>query len=101
MSDLSNLTGIIFSDVEGGYVSECPELGVASQGESVEEAWAMLVEAVELTLEDADEDEIRARLDGSYFSDAQFTEEELMEGLEEVESRPLLVQSDSLGAAGG
>ena len=101
MSRLSNLTGIIFSDVEGGYVSECRELGVASQGESVEEAWAMLVEAVELTLEDADEDEIRARLDGSYFSDPQFTEEELMEGLEEVESRPLLVQSDLLGAAGG
>ena len=101
MSDLSRLTGVIFSDVDGGYVSECPELGVASQGESIDEARAMLVEAVELTLETADEDEIRARLDGSYLSNPQFTEEELMEGLEEVESGPLLINSDLLGAAGG
>ena len=101
MSDLTKLTGVIFSDVDGGYVSECPELGVASQGESIEEARAMLIEAVELTLECADEDEIRARLDGSYVADSQFTEEELMEGLEEVESRPLLINADLLVAAGG
>lgn len=101
MSDLSNLTGVIFSDVDGGYVSECPELGVASQGDTIDEARAMLVEAVELTLECADEDEIRSRLDGSYFPNSQFTEEELMEGLEEVESRPLLINADLLGAAGG
>ena len=101
MIDLSNLTGVIFSDIEGGYVSECPELGGASQGETIDEAWAMLTEAVELTLEDADEDEIRSRLDGSYFSNSQFTEEELMEGLEEVVSRPLLISADLLGAAGG
>ena len=69
-----------------GMVSECPELGVASQGESVDEARAMLIEAVELTLQSADEDEIRARLNGSYDSISQFTEEELMEGLAEVES---------------
>ena len=61
----------------------------------------MLVEAVELTLECADDDEIRARLDGSYISNPQFSKEELMEGLEEVESRPLLVNLDLLGAAGG
>ncbi len=101
MSDLTKLTGVIFSDVDGGYVSECPELGVASQGESIEEARAMLIEAVELTLECADEDEIRARLDGSCVADSQFTEEELMEGLEEVESRPLLINADLLVAAGG
>ena len=101
MIDLANLTGIIFSDVEGGYVSECPELGVASQGETVEEAWAMLVEAVELTLDTTDEEEIRFILEGPHLSDSQFTEEELMEGLKEVETRPLLVQSDLLGAAGG
>lgn len=101
MIDLANLTGIIFSDIEGGYVSECPELGVASQGESVEEAWAMLVEAVELTLDTTDEEEIRAILEGAHLSNSQFTEEELMEGLEEVMSRRLVVQSDLLGAAGG
>ena len=101
MTQFPALTGVIFSDVEGGYVSECPELGVASQGESVEEAWAMLVEAVELTLDTTDEDEIRAILAGSHLSDSQFTEEELVEGLEQVASRPLVVQSDLLGAAGG
>lgn len=101
MIDLSNLTGVIFSDIEGGYVSECPELGIASQGETVDEAWAMLVEAVELTLDTTDEDEIRSILDGAHLTDSQFTEEEMMEGLKEVESRPLVVQSDLLGAAGG
>jgi predicted RNase H-like HicB family nuclease len=100
MNDLSDLTSIIFADADGGYVSECPELGVASQGESIDEARAMLVEAVELTLECADQDEIRSRLDGSYLSNSQFTEEELMEGLEEVESRPLPINADILGAAG-
>ena len=101
MSDLSRLTSVVFSDIDGGYVSECLELCVASQGESVDEARAMLIEAVELTLESADEDEIRARLNGSYVSISQFTEEELMEGLAEVESGPLLIKPDLLGAAGG
>lgn len=44
------------------YVATCPELGVASQGSSLEEAEAMLKEAVELLLEEADEAEIKRRL---------------------------------------
>ncbi len=36
------------------YVSWCPELDIASQGKSVEEAVVNLKEAVELYLEDAD-----------------------------------------------
>lgn len=36
------------------YVSHCPELDVASQGKSVEEALKNLKEAVELYLEDED-----------------------------------------------
>lgn len=36
------------------YVSLCPEIDVASQGKSVEEAVANLKEAVELYLEDED-----------------------------------------------
>ena len=36
------------------YVALCPELDVASQGDSVEEALANLKEAVELFLESAD-----------------------------------------------
>jgi predicted RNase H-like HicB family nuclease len=40
------------------YVSVCPELDVASQGATVEEARANLAEAVELFLEHADEAEV-------------------------------------------
>lgn len=36
---------------EGGYVSYCPELGVASQGESVEEAFANIGEAISTFLD--------------------------------------------------
>jgi len=44
------------------YVATCPELGVASQGRTGEEAELMLQEAVELLQEDADEAEIWRRL---------------------------------------
>lgn len=44
------------------YVALCPELDVASQGKTVEEAVANLKEAVELFLEAADPKEIRQRL---------------------------------------
>jgi len=51
---------IVFSAVyrlepEGGYSALCPELGVASQGETIEEAAANLKEAVKLYLESAKE----------------------------------------------
>jgi len=59
--DLPNLTAVI--EKEGKwYVATCPELGVASQGRTDEEAEAMLQEAVELLIEEADEAEIRRRL---------------------------------------
>ena len=44
------------------YVALCPELDVASQGETVEKARANLREAVELFLESADPKEIGQRL---------------------------------------
>jgi predicted RNase H-like HicB family nuclease len=44
------------------YVATCPELGVASQGRTFDEAEAMIQEAVELLLEEADEDKIKRRL---------------------------------------
>ncbi len=44
------------------YVSLCPELDIASQGQTVEEAQANLQEAVELFLESADPTEIQDRL---------------------------------------
>jgi len=47
---------------DDGYVSLCPELDVASQGDTVERARANLREAVELFLESADPAEIADRL---------------------------------------
>ena len=43
---------------ERWYVAHCIELGVVSQGKTIEEAQANLKEAVELYLEDFEEDEI-------------------------------------------
>ena len=58
---LPRLTAVI--EKEGKwYVAKCPELGVASQGRSIEEAEAMIQEAVELLIEEADEAEIKRRL---------------------------------------
>lgn len=45
----------------GGHVALCPELDVASQGDSVENASANLRAAVELVLETADPREIARR----------------------------------------
>jgi predicted RNase H-like HicB family nuclease len=45
-----------------GYVSLCPELDVASQGDTIEEARGNLAEAVSLFLETASPAEIEGRL---------------------------------------
>lgn len=50
-----------------GYVSLCPELDIASQGDSVEEAKANLAEAVGLFFETADASEIQNRLHSDVF----------------------------------
>jgi predicted RNase H-like HicB family nuclease len=47
---------------DDGWMALCPELDVASQGASIEEAKQNLREAVELFLESASEEEIRQRL---------------------------------------
>ena len=44
------------------YSSKCLELGVASQGKTQKDAYAMLAEAVELWLECASAKEIKRRL---------------------------------------
>ena len=49
------------------YVALCPELDIASQGPSVEEATANLKEAVELFLECADPKEVSQRLRSPIF----------------------------------
>ena len=58
---LPKLTAVIEKEDEW-FVATCPELGVASQGRTLDEAEAIIQEAVELLLEEADENEIRRRL---------------------------------------
>jgi predicted RNase H-like HicB family nuclease len=52
--DIFGYTAIVWKETEG-YVSRCPELGVASCGDSFEDAVFNLREAVELYLENAKE----------------------------------------------
>ncbi len=59
--ELPALSAVIQKE-ERWYVSTCPELGVASQGKTRKEAYAMLAEAVELWLEAATAKEIKRRL---------------------------------------
>jgi predicted RNase H-like HicB family nuclease len=54
-------TAIIEREDEG-FVALCPELDVASQGDTIEEARANLQEALELFLETASPEEIDQRL---------------------------------------
>ena len=49
------------------YVSLCPELDIASQGGTVEEARANLVEALTLFFETADASEVERRLHEDVF----------------------------------
>lgn len=55
------LTAIIEREGDG-YVSLCPELDIASQGDTVEEARENLREAIELFFESASAAEIQTRL---------------------------------------
>ena len=55
------LTAIIEKEVDG-YVALCPEVDVASQGDTVSEARKNLQEALELFFETASPDEIKERL---------------------------------------
>ncbi len=50
-----------------GFVTLCPEVDVASQGDTVEEARSNLKEAVELLLETASPAEITERLHGETY----------------------------------
>ena len=60
------LTAII--EREGnGYVSLCPELDIASQGDTVEQARENLKEALELFFETASREEIKQRLHNDIF----------------------------------
>lgn len=56
-----HLTAIIERDGDG-FVGLCPELDIASQGDTVREARANLVEVVQLFLEVAPDAEIHRRI---------------------------------------
>ena len=60
------LTAIIQREGDG-YVSLCPELDVGSQGDSVDEARANLVDAVEGFFEVASKQEVEQRLSGERY----------------------------------
>ncbi len=52
----------IIEKEEGGYVSLCPQLDIASQGDTVAQARMNLQEALELFFETASTEEITQRL---------------------------------------
>jgi predicted RNase H-like HicB family nuclease len=55
------LTALIERDGDG-YVSLCPELDIASQGDTIEQARENLKEALELFFESASPEEVKTRL---------------------------------------
>ena len=61
MNQIHRLTAFIEREGDG-YVSLCPELDLASQGRTIEEARRNLIEALELFFETADPSEIKQRL---------------------------------------
>lgn len=63
MQGSQRLTAIIEREDEG-FVSLCPELDIASQGSSIEEARANLIEALTLFYEAADPSEVKRRYHG-------------------------------------
>ena len=60
MEQTRRLTAIIERE-DDGYVSLCPELDIASQGATIEEARANLVEALTLFFETASVAEVQQR----------------------------------------
>jgi len=61
LDKLQQFTAIIERDGDG-FTSLCPQLDIASQGDTAEEARTNLIEALELFFEAADPAEIQERL---------------------------------------
>ncbi len=58
---------VVIEREEDMYVALCPELDIASQGETIEESRKNLKEAIELFLETASAQEVRERLHDEVF----------------------------------
>jgi len=65
MKSIQKLTAIIEREGDG-YISLCPELDLASQGDNIEEARQNLIQALELFFETADPSEVKNRLHTNY-----------------------------------
>jgi predicted RNase H-like HicB family nuclease len=63
---MRQFTAVIERD-EDWYVALCPELDIASQGKSVEEARRNLIEAIELFFEVASPSEVQERIHSEVF----------------------------------
>ena len=61
MNKKIELTAVIEKE-DNVYISHCPELDIASQGKTQEEAKSNLIEALELFYETASENEISKQL---------------------------------------
>ena len=66
MKATRQLTAIIEREADS-YVALCPELDIASQGDTVESARTNLIEALELFFESADPTEVSRRLHREVF----------------------------------
>ena len=65
-------TAVVWKE-SSGFVSKCPELGVASCGDTFEEAAANLKEAVELYIENAKELDLMEDIEESLTVKGKFT----------------------------
>ena len=66
MPHARHMTAIIERE-DDGFVALCPELDIASQGASIEEARANLVEALTLFFETASPSEVSRRIQSEVF----------------------------------
>lgn len=66
MREARHMTAIIERE-DDGFVALCPELDIASQGQSIEEARANLVEALTLFFETASPSEVSRRVHSEVF----------------------------------
>ncbi len=66
MNAVRQMTAIIERE-DGGFVALCPELDIASQGSSIEEARANLIEALTLFFETASPSEVSRRFQPEVF----------------------------------
>ena len=81
---IRSLTAVITHDGEW-YVAHCPEVDIVSQGTTVEEARAMLTEALELFFETALPEEVAQRTAGEvYITNVEVA---VSRGLPELDAR--------------